>query len=79
MLAGYYSFIQEEKLLRDMYDFDVTMSYQIGNFDLSVRGNKLLHLRQNEWWQSTADINMYSSTLYRRMPGHLLLALRVKF
>lgn len=79
MLAGYYSFIQEEKLLRDMYDFDVTMSYQIGNFDLSVRGKKLLHLRQNEWWQSTADINMYSSTLYRRMPGHLLLALRVKF
>lgn len=78
-VAGYYSFAKEKEFERDVYDFDVTMSYRLGNSDLSLRGEKLLHLRVNEWWQSSSKVGVYSRTLYRRIAGHLLLSLRVKF
>ena len=78
-LAGDYSFVIEDKLQRDVYDIDVNMTYKIGNFDLGLRAKNILHLRKNEWWESTADAIMFSKSLYRRMPGYILVSLRLKF
>lgn len=78
-LAGDYSFVIEDKLQRDVYDIDVNMTYKIGNFDLGLRAKNILHLRKNEWWESTADAIMFSKSLYRRMPGYILISLRLKF
>lgn len=75
-IAGYtnsLSFNEERRIFRDL---ELQVKYQLNTkCELSLRGKDIFHLHKNEWKIETLSPSAYSSKLYSRIPGHLLLSL----
>lgn len=67
------SFNGEKRMFRDI---ELQLKYQLSSkCELSLRGKNLFHLYKNEWKIETLSPSAYTSKLYSRLPGHLLLSL----
>ncbi len=50
------------------------VSYHLKRFQLTLSGNELLHLHNNNWLMLSSSSYSSTTTYYRRMPGYLILS-----
>ncbi len=75
-VTGKASRIRENLTSHNFFDLDFKIRYCWKKFDLQLSGENIFHLKNNDWIRNTLTPSYQSSTLYRRIPGNILLSLR---
>lgn len=78
-LKGKLSRLRLATTSQDFADVDATLSYKINALTISVSGEDLFHLQENEWRNDVLTTHFRGFYRYRRMPGYALLSLRWEF
>lgn len=66
-------------VIRTTHNVGFLMSYRIRQVKLSISGENILHLRNNEWLAVTNSSTYSQTSFYQRMPGHLMLSIGWQF
>lgn len=78
-LTGHTARIQDGSYSRSFSDFDVFTSYRFNSrFQLFIASKNTLHLRGNTWLSEYISPNYSSSVLYKRVPGYIMLGMKVR-
>lgn len=78
-ITGKYARTTDTQHEREVFDADLNMRYKFKKLELKLIGHNLLHINNYEWLSETLSSVVQSSSVYRRIPGHLMLALGWQF
>lgn len=64
---------------RDLWDLGFSVTYSFKHVEIWLQGINLLNLNRNEWEQISMNAIYTSTTVFRKIPGSLLLGAAFKF
>ncbi|MBQ9254306.1 MAG: carboxypeptidase-like regulatory domain-containing protein [Bacteroidales bacterium] len=74
-----YAYADNSMLDKNYYNLGFRVEYQIKKWCLHINGDNILNLNNTEWVSISATPLYTSTTVFRRMPGYILMGVGYKF
>ena len=63
----------------DLWDLGFSVSYRFKHWEIWLQGSNLFNLNETEWMEVSMNPVYTSTTIYRKIPGSLLIGLAYRF